>query len=159
MDGISIARAVVEYLYYKVKARTLFATHYHELTALSAEFPAIRNLATAVREKGEEIVFLHKVVPGSVDKSYGLQVARLAGLPPQVLERARDILAELENDGGQRAADPAEDVQLRLFVPDRELSAALDELEMADLMTTTPLEAMQLMYRLQQAMKRGKIYG
>jgi DNA mismatch repair protein MutS len=159
MDGISIARAVVEYLYYKVKARTLFATHYHELTALSAEFPAIRNLATAVREKGEEIVFLHKVVPGSVDKSYGLQVARLAGLPPQVLERARDILAQLGNDGGQRTADPAEDVQLRLFVPGRELSAALDELEMADLMTTTPLEAMQLMYRLQQAMKRGKIYG
>ncbi|MBT9172599.1 MAG: DNA mismatch repair protein MutS [Syntrophomonadaceae bacterium] len=159
VDGISIARAVVEYLYYKVKARTLFATHYHELTALAAEFPAIRNLATAVKEKGEEIVFLHKVVPGSVDKSYGLQVARLAGLPPQVLERARDILAQLETDGGRRTADSAEEGQLRLFVPDRELSAALDELELADLMTTTPLEAMQLMYRLQQAMKRGKPHG
>lgn len=159
VDGISIARAVVEYLYYKVKARTLFATHYHELTSLAAEFPAIRNLATAVKEKGEEIVFLHKVVPGSVDKSYGLQVARLAGLPLQVLERARDILGQLETAGGQRAADSAEDLQLRLFVPDRELSAALDDLESADLMTTTPLEAMQILYRLQQAMKRGKPYG
>ena len=160
VDGISIARSVVEYLYYKIKARTLFATHYHELIALAAEFPAIRNYATAVKEKGEEIVFLHKVIPGSVDKSYGLQVARLAGLPPQVLERARDILAQLEEGGGrQEAAAACEERQLRLFVPDRELAAALDELEMADLMTTTPLEAIQILYRLQQAMKKGKPYG
>jgi len=159
VDGISIAHAVVEYLYYKIKARTLFATHYHELTSLAAEFPAIRNYATAVREKGEEIVFLHKVIPGSVDKSYGLQVARLAGLPPQVLERARDILAQMESGSGRRPPEQPEDAQLRLFVPDRELSAALDDLELADLMTTSPLEALQLLYRLQQAMKRGKPHG
>ena len=80
-DGISIAQAVIEYLFTKVKARTMFATHFHELAALADKYKGIKNLATAVKEQGEEIIFLHKVIPGSVDHSYGLQVARLAGLP------------------------------------------------------------------------------
>ncbi|MBS3900551.1 MAG: DNA mismatch repair protein MutS [Dethiobacter sp.] len=159
-DGISIARAVLEYLYRKTGARTLFATHYHELTDLVETFPAVTNLATAVKEKGEEIIFLHKVIAGSVDHSYGIQVARLAGLPKYVVERAREILLALESTAiGVREAAPAkEGEQLRLFC-DPELSNAIAAVECVDLMTTTPLEAMQLLYSLQQALKKESIHG
>ncbi|MBS4023468.1 MAG: DNA mismatch repair protein MutS [Dethiobacter sp.] len=158
-DGISIARSVVEYLQRRVKARTLFATHYHELTSLADELDGVINLATAVKERGEDILFLHKVVAGSVDRSYGIQVARLAGLPPQVIDRARELLAVLEcTQAGVMAetAAAAEPGQLQLFVPDPELASVLDVLENTDIMTTTPLEAMQFLYRLQQALKKGE---
>lgn len=159
-DGISIARAVVEYLCQKVGARTMFATHYHELTDLAEQFPVVKNMATAVKERGEEIVFLHKVVPGSVDHSYGIQVARLAGLPQKVIERAREILISLETpERAVRETAAAEAEQLRLFAPDPALARAMDEIEETDLMTTTPLEAMQLLYKLQQALKKGNGHG
>lgn len=157
LDGISIARAVVEYLQRKVKARTLFATHFHELTSLAAEYKGIKNMATAVKEKGEEIVFLHKVIEGSADKSYGIHVARLAGLPRKVIDRAKEILAELDGSIAQRevAASRQEPVQMQLFVPDSEVLSCLDELKNMDIMTTTPLEAMQILYRLQSALRKG----
>jgi DNA mismatch repair protein MutS len=160
-DGMSIARAVVEYLYRKVGARTLFATHYHELTDLAASFPAVYNLATAVKEKGEDIVFLHKVIPGSVDHSYGIQVARLAGLPDSVIERSRAILNTLKSpvEVNLEVASTVEEEQMRLFMPDPVLANAVTEVEETDLMTTTPLEAMQLLYKLQQALKKGKDNG
>ncbi|MDW7652077.1 MAG: DNA mismatch repair protein MutS, partial [Bacillota bacterium] len=156
-DGISIARAVVEYLYKKTGARTLFATHYHELTDMSADFPAVKNMATAVKERGEDIVFLHKVIPGSVDHSYGIQVARLAGLPAKVIDRSKAILSALETPSNairETAASAAEE-QMRLFLPDPALEKLMDEVEGTDLMTTTPLEAMQLLFKLQQALKKG----
>ena len=156
-DGISIARAVVEYIYIKVKARTMFATHYHELAEMAREFPGIKNLATAVKERGDEIIFLHKVVDGSVDHSYGLQVARLAGLPQAVLKRAQEILLSLERDDRtERETAAVAETQLQLFAPDPELEKALAEVEQNDFLTITPLEAMQLLYRLQQALKKGK---
>lgn len=159
-DGISIARAVLEYLYRKTGARTLFATHYHELTDMTEAFPGVVNLATAVKEKGEEIIFLHKVIAGSVDHSYGIQVARLAGLPKSVVERAREILVALESPakGVVEAAAAKEEEQLRLFT-DPELANAVAAAENVDLMTTTPLEAMQLLYRLQQALKKESTHG
>src|SRR5215469_15283208 len=95
-DGLSIAWSVAEYLHDVVKARTLFATHYHELTKLAQERKGVTNLNVAVREWNEQIIFLRKIVPGGADKSYGIQVARLAGLPKQVLDRAKEILANLE---------------------------------------------------------------
>ncbi len=157
-DGISIARAVVEYLYRKVKARTMFATHYHELAGLAREFPGIKNLATAVKERGDEIIFLHKVVEGSVDHSYGLQVARLAGLPQSVLKRAGEILLSLEGSrqAERETAAAVAETQLQLFAPDPELAGVLSEVEQTDFLTVTPLEAMQLLYRLQQALKKEK---
>lgn len=158
LDGISIARSVVEYLYHKIKARTLFATHYHELTTMAEEFTAIKNFFTAVKERGDDVVFLHKVIPGCMDRSFGIQVARLAGLPPRVISRAQEILGVLETPGAADAADvaaTAENQQLRLFMPDPELSAIFESLENTDMMTTTPLEAMQLLYRLQQMLKKG----
>ncbi len=95
-DGLSIAWSVAEFLHDKIKARTLFATHYHELTKLAAERKGVCNFNVAVREWNEQIIFLRKIVPGGADKSYGIQVARLAGLPKEILDRAKDILSHLE---------------------------------------------------------------
>lgn len=96
-DGISIAWAVSEYLLTKIKARTLFATHYHELTSLQQEFSTVNNFSMAVKEEGDKITFLRKVVPGAADRSYGIHVAELAGLPKQVIDRANNLLASLED--------------------------------------------------------------
>src|SRR5438093_3268407 len=99
-DGLSIAWSVAEFLHDRIKARTLFATHYHELTKLALERKGVCNFNVAVREWNEQIIFLRKIVPGGADKSYGIHVARLAGLPKEILDRARDILAHLENPNG-----------------------------------------------------------
>jgi DNA mismatch repair protein MutS len=99
-DGLSIAWSVAEFLHDKIKARTLFATHYHELTKLVVERKGVVNFNVAVREWNEQIIFLRKIVPGGADKSYGIQVARLAGLPKEILDRAKDILSHLENPNG-----------------------------------------------------------
>ncbi len=96
-DGLSIAWSVAEFLHDKIKARTLFATHYHELTKLAEDRPGVYNFNVAVREWNEQIIFLRKIIPGGADKSYGIHVARLAGLPKEILDRAKDILAHLEN--------------------------------------------------------------
>jgi DNA mismatch repair protein MutS len=103
-DGLSIAWSVAEFLHDKIKARTLFATHYHELTKLSEEREGVCNYNVAVREWNDQIIFLRKIVPGGADKSYGIQVARLAGLPKEILDRAKDILAHLENPDGALVA-------------------------------------------------------
>jgi DNA mismatch repair protein MutS len=102
-DGLSIAWSVAEFLHDKIKARTLFATHYHELTKLAEDHRGVCNFNVAVREWNDQIIFLRKIVPGGADKSYGIQVARLAGLPKEILDRAKDILAHLENSSGATA--------------------------------------------------------
>src|SRR5207249_292542 len=102
-DGLSIAWSVAEFLHDKVKALTLFATHYHELTKLAAERNGVCNFNVAVREWNDQIIFLRKIVPGGADKSYGIQVARLAGLPKEILDRAKDILSHLEAPNGTLA--------------------------------------------------------
>jgi DNA mismatch repair protein MutS len=103
-DGLSIAWSVAEFLHDKIKARTLFATHYHELTKLTDDRKGVCNLNVAVREWNDQIIFLRKIIPGGADKSYGIQVARLAGLPKEILDRAKDILAHLENSSHETAA-------------------------------------------------------
>jgi DNA mismatch repair protein MutS len=102
-DGLSIAWSVAEFLHDKIKARTLFATHYHELTKLAAERKGVCNFNVAVREWNDQIIFLRKIIPGGADKSYGIQVARLAGLPKEILERAKEILSHLEKPDGVTA--------------------------------------------------------
>jgi DNA mismatch repair protein MutS len=102
-DGLSIAWSVAEFLYDKIKARTLFATHYHELTKLAEDRKGVCNLNVAVREWNEQIIFLRKIIPGGADKSYGIQVARLAGLPKEILDRAKEILAHLEESSRSTA--------------------------------------------------------
>jgi len=99
-DGLSIAWSVAEFLHDKIKARTLFATHYHELTKLAEEREGVCNFNVAVREWNDQIIFLRKIIPGGADKSYGIQVARLAGLPKEILDRAKEILSHLEKPDG-----------------------------------------------------------
>ena len=115
-DGLSIAWSVAEYLHDQVGCRTLFATHYHEMTELARTRPGVRNLNVAVREWNDQIIFLRKIIPGGADKSYGIQVARLAGLPPVILQRAKEILANLEQSdlstaGTEESAGAAEDAK------------------------------------------------
>ncbi len=107
-DGLSIAWSVAEFLHDKIKARTLFATHYHELTKLAKERSGVANFNVAVREWNEQIIFLRKIIPGGADKSYGIQVARLAGLPKEILDRAKDILSHLETPNGATEPKPTE---------------------------------------------------
>ena len=95
-DGLSLAWSIVEHLHHQVGAKTLFATHYHELTELAGRLSRLRNFNVAVREWNDQIIFLHKILPGNTDKSYGIQVARLAGVPQEVLSRAKEILSNLE---------------------------------------------------------------
>jgi DNA mismatch repair protein MutS len=144
-DGVSIAQSVVEHLHDspRLGCRTLFATHYHELTALAEHLPRVRNQRVEVLEEGEAVRFLHRVVPGGADRSYGIHVAALAGLPSGVIARARQVLAELER---QRPLEPPEQ-QLGLpmeMAPDP-LRKELEELE-PDLLS--PLEALQKLYEL-----------
>ena len=118
-DGVSIAWAVAEHLHDRIGAKTMFATHYHELTALAETRPRVRNWSTAVREWKDEVVFLHKLVPGGASRSYGIQVARLAGLEPAVIARAKQILAALEDGSGVAAHRLPEGQQLSLLSVDR----------------------------------------
>ena len=116
-DGLSIAWSVAEFLHDKIKARTLFATHYHELTRLAEERSGVCNYNVAVREWNEQIIFLRKIVPGGADRSYGIQVARLAGLPKEILDRAKDILAHLEKPNGANAEQPAKSKRRKTGMP------------------------------------------
>ena len=124
-DGLSIAWSVAEFLHDEIKARTLFATHYHELTKLAEERSGVCNYNVAVREWNEQIIFLRKIVPGGADRSYGIQVARLAGLPKSILDRAKDILAHLEKPNGATAPTAAKSKRVKGF-PTRSEKPQLD---------------------------------
>jgi len=157
-DGISIAQAVAEYIhnYPKLGAKTLFATHYHELVELANILPRVKNFNVAVAEEGGKVVFLRKIIPGGADKSYGIHVAQLAGLPRSVIHRAQEVLVELESDRGQRGAPKRgrrpQPQQLALFSPP---SPILDELSELDIDSMTPLEALTKLYELKQKAKEG----
>mgnify|MGYP003292582112 FL=1 len=166
-DGLSLAWSILEYINMKISARTLFATHYHELTDLDSVHEGIFNLNVGVKhdEKSGNMVFLHDINEGPASKSYGIEVARLAGLPMNVVDRAKEILFELEkseedevsrvtrlfkNNKPSKANKPAEapkPVQLSLFGPTDELVQAVEKI---DLYNTTPLEAMNILARLKE---------
>jgi DNA mismatch repair protein MutS len=154
-DGVSIAWAVSEHLHDRVGCKTIFATHYHELTQLADEFTTVRNFNVGVREVGEEILFLHRLQPGGADRSYGIEVGRLAGLPPSVIARARALLRLLEGEqlavaltgrATPRAAAPAREGQLALFG----LGAhpVVEQLRTLDPDAVTPREALALLAEL-----------
>jgi DNA mismatch repair protein MutS len=156
-DGLSIAWAVVEHLLAHSRCRTLFATHYHELTELGDLLPGVRNYHVSVKESGSNIIFLRKVEAGSADKSYGIEVARLAGLPPAVVNRAREILArhdQTEHTLSERLAGSGarpKGVQLTIFTP---LNAeVVRALESADLDNLKPLDALNLLAELQKQIR------
>ena len=159
-DGMSIARSVLEYICRKIGAKTLFSTHYHELTGLEEELKGIKNYTMSVKERGKEVLFLRRVVAGRSDKSYGINVARLAGLPLEVLLRAEAILAELETAsaaaGSQLSLVPFVREQPADEGPGREL---IGDLKALDLNRITPLEALQHLYRLQQKSYQDEAEG
>jgi DNA mismatch repair protein MutS len=156
-DGLALAWAVVEQIHARTRAKTLFATHYHELTELADLLEGVRNLRVSVKESGENIIFLRKVEPGRADRSYGIEVARLAGLPLAVIERAREVLKlheRSEHAVTEELAkpEPVGPVQIRLFEPvgygiaGRIRGVNLDELR--------PIEALQLLAELQKELGR-----
>jgi DNA mismatch repair protein MutS len=174
-DGMSIAWAVIEYISNKkiLGAKTLFATHYHELTELEGKIDNVSNYCVAVKESGEDIVFLRKIVRGGADKSYGIQVARLAGLPDMVIERAKELvdqlsdnditeqIAKIETKSGNAVKGAAKKVrhydevdlgQLSLFDTSTD-EDVLKELREADIQNMTPLDAMNTLFRLQSRLK------
>jgi DNA mismatch repair protein MutS len=145
-DGVSIAWAVVEYIHNhpRLKAKTLFATHYHELTRLGETLPGVRNYNVAVSESDGKVIFLHKIVPGSADRSYGIHVGQIAGLPNPVVQRANEILQQLETSAGQAVSlDPRLPKQMALFPATNPL---LEELEDLDINTLSPIEALNVLY-------------
>ncbi|HEY5060281.1 MAG TPA: DNA mismatch repair protein MutS, partial [Gemmatimonadaceae bacterium] len=164
-DGVSIAWAVTEHLHEQVGCKTVFATHYHELTQLAGALPALRNYNVAVREAGDQILFLHRLQPGGADRSYGIEVGRLAGLPADVIARAREILSVLEQEhiGMRGAASPAPsaargtpqlhaDNQLALFSP--QTNPLVQRLAELDVNSMTPIQALGVLASLADQAKR-----
>jgi len=158
-DGMSIARAVVEYIhnYPGLGARTLFATHYHELVEMADYLPRVVNFNVAVAEERGEIVLLHRIVPGGVDKSYGIHVAKLAGLPLSVVNRANEILAklEMENKKGyskQTGKQTVREVELQMPLFEQ-VPQMLKELEDLDINQLSPIEALNVLYNIQRKLK------
>ena len=154
-DGVSIAWAVSEHLHDRIGCKTIFATHYHELTQLADELPAVRNFTVGVREVGDQILFLHRLQPGGADRSYGIEVGRLAGLPDAVLQRAREVLRLLEAEAlveprarsGRRAERAAATDQLALFAP-AEPHPVVEVLRQLQPDSMTPLQALAMLAEL-----------
>ncbi len=152
-DGLSIAWATVEFIHNhpRLRSRTLFATHYHELTRLAEWLPGVRNHNVAVSEEAGRVVFLHRIIPGGADKSYGVHVAELAGMPRPVVQRAAEILLQLEtelSDGPSPSAPPPR--QLRLFAEDSPILRELTEIDVAAL---SPLEALNKLFEWQNRLQ------
>jgi len=156
-DGLSLAWAIAEHIHREIGAKTLFATHYHELCELEGLLPGAQNYSVAVREQGDEVIFLHRIARGGADRSYGIHVAQLAGLPPAVIERAREILAGLDTDEAKRREQRKEAVQrvrqrpaMQLTFLEQQRHPVLDELLGLNVMALTPIDALNLLYRLQE---------
>ena len=154
LDGVSIARAVAEYISSrKIGCKTLFATHYHELTEMENTLPGTVNYNIAVKTRGEDIIFLRKIIPGGADRSYGIEVAKLAGLPEKVVQRAKVILKELEDENGvQYVAARKETDQVSLDAMSE--GEVLDAIRRCQPDTLTPIEAMGLLYELKQKLSK-----
>ena len=149
-DGLAIAWAVCEFLADK-KVRTLFATHFHELTALEEEFPSVKNYNVAVKEWNDEVIFLYKIVPGGADQSYGIHVAKIAGIPEPVIQRSRKILAELENGTIPAPIPQNREYQIPLFKPVGD--KIVEELRQLDLNTLRPIDALNLISKWKESIE------
>ncbi|MEK6221961.1 MAG: DNA mismatch repair protein MutS, partial [Chloroflexota bacterium] len=153
-DGLSIAWAVVEYLHNNpmLRAKTLFATHYHELTQLADLLPGVENYNVAVREENDMVVFLHKIIPGEADQSYGIHVGQLAGLPKSVVARATEILHQLETTSGSAVKiDPQASTQIELFP---ETNPLLEELNKLDINSLNPMAAINKLFEWKERFKK-----
>ena len=154
-DGMAIARAVLEYCAdtKKLGARTMFATHYHELTALENEISGVKNLNTSVKKRGDDVIFLRRIIPGGADRSYGVEVAKLAGVPDSVIRRAKTILNELESAAPQQTPQPPAEESGQISFGSISEDVIARRLREADLNTLTPIEAMNLLYELKKELQ------
>ena len=155
-DGMSLAQAILEYISDNIGAFTLFSTHYHELTRLDKKYKNIKNVHVSAVENGNEITFLHKVKNGAVDKSYGIHVARLAKMPEELLNKAEEILNEYESNSKKK--NPEEKIQLAMdFEPNVKKDDIIKEtIEKIDVLNTTPIEALNVLFDLKQKIKKGE---
>ena len=154
-DGMSLAQAIIEYIHDNIHAKTLFSTHYHELTDLEKNLKHLKNIHVSAHEEDGNITFLHKIKSGSVDKSYGIHVAKLANLPDSLIKRANQILDVYENTEKKRDIKIQESLPIdELVIPQK--SKIEEELEQINPMEVTPLEALNILYRLKNEVK-GKI--
>ncbi len=151
-DGMAIARAVLEYAASpkRLGAKTLFATHYHELSTMEDKLPNVKNYNIAVKKRGDQMIFLRKIVPGATDDSYGIEVAKLAGIPNVVISRAREILAELESEGGKAAPAPEKEPEDQVSLLDLTGQQVIAALSGITVETLTPIEAMNELYKLKR---------
>ena len=151
-DGMAIARAVLEYAANpkRLGAKTLFATHYHELATMEDKLPNVKNYNIAVKKRGDQMIFLRKIVPGATDDSYGIEVAKLAGIPNQVINRAREILSELEAEGGAPAPAPKQEPEDQVSMLDLTGQQVVAALSAITVETLTPIEAMNELYKLKK---------
>lgn len=161
-DGMALAQSIIEYIHDHIGAKTMFATHYHELTSLSTTLTHLVNVHVATLERNGDVTFLHKIAEGPADKSYGIHVAKIAGLPEDLLQRAGSILTNLESGAAQlhltaeteektqvktEAAEPVAE-QLSLFADDSSNQEVIEALKKVDLMNLTPMQAMNVIYEL-----------
>ncbi len=151
-DGMAIARAVLEYAANpkRLGAKTLFATHYHELATMEDKLPNVKNYNIAVKKRGDQMIFLRKIVPGATDDSYGIEVAKLAGIPNQVINRAREILSELEAEGDAPASVPKQEPEDQVSLLDLTGQQVVAALSAITVETLTPIEAMNELYKLKK---------
>ena len=156
-DGLSIAWAIIEYIAEKIKAKTLFATHYHELTQLSERYDVIKNMTISAEEQGEDIVFLRKVIKGSTNKSYGIQVARLAGINEDILSRAREVLLSIESTHKVNINEEKLDNSLyQVNLTDVKKDYFIDKLIDINIDNLTPLDSMKVLASLIEDAKNLK---
>jgi DNA mismatch repair protein MutS len=163
-DGLSIAWGTLEHLHQANRCRALFATHYHELTALAGKLSSLANVTMRVKEWKGDVVFLHEVAPGAADRSYGIQVAKLAGLPPAVIARAQEVLRALEaGQGGRKVTSIVDDLPLfsiaaksteKSQAVDKEIEPLIDALNAINPDELTPKEALEFVYRLRSLINR-----
>ena len=163
-DGMSIARAVLEYVVKKIGAKTLFATHYHELTAMEGMLNGVNNYSIAVKKRGDDITFLRRIVHGGADQSFGIEVAKLAGVPSAVTKRAKAILKELEANkieidfkAEETVEEEPTDDEIQFNFKAKSTDEILELLKATDVNTLTPIEAMQTLYDLKK--KAEEIMG
>ena len=155
-DGMSLAQAILEYISENIKSFTLFSTHYHELTKLDRKFKNIKNVHVSAVENGDTLTFLHKVKDGAVDKSYGIHVARLAHMPEELLNRASEILNEYETSAKKKEVPEKVQLSMDFFPTDKKDDIIKKKLESVDLMNTTPIGALNLLYELKEEIKKGE---
>ena len=151
-DGMALARSILEYMSNKIKSFTLFSTHYHELTELEKSISNIKNIHVSAVEDGDNLTFLHKIKSGAVDKSYGIHVAKLSGMPETILSRAQEILETYESKAKQRK--PIKGIQMQLAIEDKAENQLNEYLESLDPMNTSPMEALNSLIKIKELYKK-----